>query len=255
MELIDSHVHLDHKDFDDDQNEVIARARKAGVKRFISIGASDGFDSAERVIKLSEANDFIFATAGIHPHDAAVEYDVERLTKLCEHPRVVAVGETGLDFFRDWSPHDRQYEWFKLQVGIAREVKKPLVIHSRDAGAECLQVLLKENAAEVGGVMHCYSEDFEFAKRLFDINFYISFPGTVTFKKADSVREVVKSTPLERILVETDAPYMAPVPFRGKRCESAFMVETARMIADIKEMSLESCAKVLVKNTEKLFRL
>jgi TatD DNase family protein len=255
LEFFDSHTHLDSAEFAEDQAAVIERATTAGVTRILTVGASDGFASASRAIALAEQYPFIWASAGIHPHDAETEFDPERLTKLAQHPRVRAVGETGLDFFRDWSPRDLQEKWFRAQIAIAREVQKPIIIHSREAGAACLNILNEESAADVGGVFHCYAEDAEFAKALRDINFLVSFPGTITFKKAESVREAARGIPLEQILIETDAPYMAPTPHRGKRCETAFVVETAKALAEAKSISLEEVAAATTANAIKFFRI
>lgn len=253
MELVDSHTHLDSKEFDADRDAVIERARAAGVTRLITVGASKGFDSASNAIRLAEQHPFIWATAGIHPHDAATPLDKDRLRALLAHPRVVAVGETGLDFYRDWSPVDAQRTWFQAQIELALEVKKPLIIHSRQAGEECLATLEKHGAAAVGGVFHCYAEDEKFAERLAKINFLVSFPGTLTFKKADELRRIAEHIPLDQIMIETDAPYMAPEPHRGKRCESAFVLETARALAAVKDLTLEEVAERTSANAERLF--
>jgi TatD DNase family protein len=244
MYFIDSHTHLDGKDFDEDREQVIERALNAGVRQIVNIGATDGFLGAERSIKLADSYEAIFLTVGIHPHDATETLDIERLKELAQHPKVVAIGETGLDFYRDWSPKDRQYEWFRAQVELALELQKPIVVHSRSAATECLEVLQELNAEQVGGVFHCYSEDVAFEKQLREMSFLISVPGTITFKKAEEFRDIIREIPLERIMIETDAPYLAPTPFRGKRCESAYVVHTAQQIADIKEVSLKDVARV-----------
>jgi len=255
LELVDTHTHLDSPEFADDQAEVIQRAVAAGVTKLVTIGASDGFDSAERAIALAEKYEYIWASVGIHPHDAPTPTDRERLMQLGGHPKVVAIGETGLDFFRDWSPKDLQEKWFRLQIEIARELKKPIIIHSRDAGPECLEILKAEQAADVGGVFHCFAENAEFALKLAEINFLVSFPGTLTFKKADSVRAAAIKIPIEQIMLETDAPYMSPSPLRGKRCESSYMIHTAAVLADIKNLSLEEVAKVTTQTACEFYRI
>jgi TatD DNase family protein len=257
LQLIDSHTHLDSKDFLEDRAAVISRAQQAGVVRLVTIGAGggDGFGSAKRAIAIAEEFPNVWASAGIHPHDAATPLDRGALKELLLHPRVVAVGETGLDFFRDWSPRDAQEIWFETQIELALEVKKPLIIHSREAGNECLETLQRKDAKEIGGVFHCYAENAEFAAKLRELNFLVSFPGSVTFKNAEALRETVRNIPLTQIMVETDAPYMAPVPYRGKRCESAFMVETAKMIAQLHNLSLEECAAILTANTIRFYKL
>ena len=253
IELIDSHTHLDAEQFAEDQKEVIARAQEAGVTKIVTIGASNALESAKAAIKLAEKYDFIWASAGVHPHSAELPLDREQLLSLGSHKRVVAIGETGLDFFRDWSPVDLQYKWFELQIEVAKELKKPLVIHSRDAGEQCLEVLTRLNASEVGGVFHCYSENSEFAKKLQDINFLISFPGNVTYNKATIMQEAAANVPLEQMMIETDAPYLAPIPFRGKRCESAYVAETAKFIAELRDLPLEEFAAIVKRTTEDFF--
>ncbi len=253
--FIDSHVHLDADDYDTDRDEVIDRARHAGVAAFISIGAGYGAESAQRAVALAESHSDIWATVGIHPHDADTDATIDSLRELASHKRVVGIGETGLDFFRELAPRALQYEWFERQIALAIEVNKPLVIHSREAGSECLRLLRENNAAKVGGVFHCFAEDGAFAASLVELNFYVSFPGIVTFPKADNVRAAVAATPLSQTLIETDGPYLAPVPFRGKRCESSFLVHTAQRIAEIKGVSIEEVARHTTENARRLFNL
>ena len=255
IEIVDSHTHLDSKEFDIDRDAVIERAFARGVTQIITIGASRGFDSASRAIALAEGNDRIFASAGIHPHDAETPFDLDRLRVLAKHPRVVAIGETGFDFFKCLAPKEDQERWFRAQVELAREIKKPLIIHSREAGQESLSLLKASGASQVGGVFHCFSEDAAFAEKLTEINFLVSFPGTITFKKADLLREIVKAIPLSQIMVETDAPYMAPEPNRGKRCESSFVVDTLAALSTIKGVSFEEAARVTTNNAKRLFNL
>jgi TatD DNase family protein len=251
--ITDSHTHLDSDVFDNDREEMIGRAVAAGVTRLVTVGAGAGLDSAVRAIALAERYSFVWATVGVHPHDAGKDIDFDYLKELARHPKVVAVGETGLDFFRDWAPKDRQYLYFEQQIAIAITAKKPLVIHSRDAGAECLRILTTNGAAAVGGVFHCFSEDAEFAAKLREIGFLVSFPGFITFKKQQDVRDTCAAIPLEQIMVETDAPYMAPEPHRGKRCEPCFVVETARQLAALKGLSLQEVARQTTDNALKLF--
>ncbi len=256
MELIDTHSHLSAPDFEHDIDEVIKRAKNNSVNTIICIGAGYGIESARNSVKLAEKHDCIKASVGVHPQNANEDLsNLDEIKELAKHPKVVAIGETGLDFYRDWSPHDKQEIWFKEQILLAKEVKKPLVIHSRNAGRECLSILIENQADIVGGVFHCYAEDEEFAKKLHEINFLVSFPGTITFKKADSLRSIVKNIPIGQIMLETDAPYMAPEPNRGKRCESAFMLDTARTLADIKGISLEEVAEITTKTAKKIFKI
>lgn len=253
-DIIDSHVHLDAQAFDGDREECIERAIAAGVTTMISIGAGyGGLSSAYKAIELAERYPFIWATAGVHPHDADADFDIQALKKLASHPKVVAIGETGLDFFKKLSVPEQQYRAFEAQVELAKEVKKPLVIHSRDAGEECLRILTERDAKQVGGVFHCFAEDEAFAKRLWEIGFYVSFPGAITFKKSERTRAICSEIPLEQILIETDGPFMAPEPHRGKRCEPAFVVETARRLAEIKGLTLEQTTAITSANTRALF--
>ena len=254
-ELIDTHTHIDSTQFDEDRAEVIARALEAGVTRLINVGASQGYESIGRSKKLAEENDFIWFTSGLHPHDTDRELDIERIRQHALHERSVAIGETGLDFYRDWAPKDKQYEWFDAHIDLALELKKPIIIHSRETAQECFEVLKKKGAEAVGGVFHCFSESAEFANKLKEINFIVSIPGIVTFKKATNVHEAVKQIPLEGMMVETDAPYLAPTPFRGKRCEPAHVVHTAKAIAEIKGISFEEVAEITSNNAVKFFGL
>jgi TatD DNase family protein len=255
IEIIDTHIHLDSEDYKADLPEVLERARAAGVTKFISVGAGNGFESASTSLALAEKYPFIWASVGIHPHDAKEAVNIEPLEKLASHPRVVAVGETGLDFFKCWAPKELQYEWFKAQVLLAKRVNKPLIIHCRSAAAECLQVVSELKAETVGGVFHCYSEDLNFAEKLRKINFLVSFPGTVTFKKAAAVQEAAKNIPLSQIMLETDGPFLAPEPYRGKRCESSYMLETARVIAKLKGITVEEVAEATTQNALNFFKL
>lgn len=253
--LIDTHTHLDNAAFDADREEVISRARAAGIKAFVTIGVTAGFQGSENALALAAKYPDVFCSVGVHPHDATTPLDPERLFKYGQGPKVVAVGETGLDFFKEWSPREAQYEWFRAHIQVAKRLKKPLVIHSRSAGPECLQVLIEEDARAVGGVFHCYGEDAAFANRLAEINFKVSLPGVITFKKATALREAVKAIPLEQIMLETDAPYLAPEPFRGKRCESALMVHTAQALAELKGLTFEEVATATTQTAIKFFNL
>lgn len=239
--------------FDEDREQCIERALSSGVTRLITIGTGGGLSGAYKAIALAEKYPSVWATVGVHPHSANEHYDPTELERLAQHPRVVAIGETGLDFYRDWAPVDKQHEAFKLQIQIARRVKKPLVIHSRNAGSECLQILLEHHAREVGGVFHCFAEDAEFARTLREIGFRVSFPGVLTFKKAEEARTICKNIPIEQILIETDSPFLAPEPYRGKRCEPAFVVETAKKLAEIKGLSLEEVGAITTENALQLF--
>lgn len=255
IELIDTHAHLHADDFDDDRELVLQRALDSGVKKIIIIGSSQGWESAEQALALIRKYNFLWAAVGIHPNSAETPLDGEKLRALAGQPKVVAIGESGLDYFRHPETSELQRAWLVEHIAVAKELKKPIIIHSREAGEDCLKILEDQAASEVGGVFHCFAENADFAKRLASINFLVSFPGIATFKTADSVRQTISAIPLEQILLETDSPYLAPVPYRGKRCESAFIIETAKVIAQIKDVSLEELAKITSANAEKLFHL
>lgn len=256
VELIDSHVHLTASEYKKDFDDVLGRAIDSGVTRMITIGAGDGIKSAQEAVKLAEKYEYIWATVGIHPHDANTPYSAfSKLRDLAQHPKVVAIGETGLDFYRNLAPEKKQMQWFTMQIELSLQLNKPLIIHSRNAGEACLSVLNSMEVSEVGGVFHCFEEDAAFASKLRSINFLVSFAGQITFKNAGSVIDTARSVPLNQIMIETDGPYLAPEPYRGKRNESAYLIETAKKLAEIKGMSLESLAPVLVKNTEDFFRI
>jgi len=251
---IDSHAHLDMETFDQDREEVIARAFQRGVTKIITIGID--LESSRRALSLAQAHDRIWATIGIHPHDAKerTEQDLSRLAELALEPRVVAVGETGLDFFRNLSPKEDQKDCFRKMIRLARETALPLVIHDRQAHEEVLTILREEKAGEIGGIFHCFSGDWDMAKRCLDLNFFISITGAITFKKGTVLEEVVRRAPLASLLIETDAPYLTPHPYRGKRNEPAYLAYTADYLARIRNMSLPELSRALWENTHKAFR-
>ncbi|MEK6790337.1 MAG: YchF/TatD family DNA exonuclease [Deltaproteobacteria bacterium] len=258
--FIDTHAHLDDARYDVDRGDVVKRAKDAGLKNVITIGcwsASRGFDGALAVVR---NNDFAYLSLGVHPHEAGQAGDdvfalIRRLA-LDEAFRVVAIGETGLDYHYEHSPratHDRQKAVFIKHIQLARELNLPLIIHSREADKDTMEILESEGAKQ--GVFHCFSGDVAHARRALDMGFYLSFAGIVTFPKAVSVREVIKALPIERMLIETDCPYLAPSPHRGKRNEPAFVAHTAQEIAKIKKMSLADVARITTANAEQLFGL
>jgi TatD DNase family protein len=253
--LTDTHAHLNAPQFDEDRQEVIGRALANGVTRIINIGFNR--ETIPTSLALAEQYDFIYTAVGWHPTDAADMQpgDLEWIEELCRHPKVVAIGEIGLDYYWDKSTKDIQLRIFRDQIRLARKVGKPIVIHNRDAHQDVVQVLREEKAAEVGGVMHCYSGSWEIAKECLDMNFYISFGGPVTFKNAKQPKEVLEKVPLERLLIETDAPYLTPHPFRGKRNESAYVRYVAEAAAEIKGISTEDLGRITSDNASKLFRL
>lgn len=254
-QFIDTHAHLHSPEFDDDREQVIERALANGVTRIITIGVGNRITSGKKALALAERFEFIWATVGIHPHDAEDSVDYTQLQDLAQHPRCVAIGETGLDFYRNLSPVNQQEKVFHRQIELALELNKPLVIHCREAGQACLKILEQYDTTSIGGVFHCFSEDQAFAEQLLKLGFYVSIPGTVTFKKAFSVQETTRALPLEQIILETDSPFLSPEPHRGKRCESSFLVETAKAVAKLKNIELEALAKTTTANAEKLFRI
>jgi TatD DNase family protein len=255
--FIDSHAHLDSADFDSDRHTVIERAKAAGVARVLAIGSGTGPGTLDCAIKLAEAFEGLDASIGIHPHEAALatEEDFRLLAELAEHPAVIAWGEIGLDFHYDHSPRDVQGDVFARQLRLAAERRLPVIIHTREAEEETLKVL-QENwrQPEIGGILHCYSGSLALAQAGLEMGFRVSFSGMLTFPKAHSVREVAQKVPMERLLIETDAPFLAPVPHRGKRNEPSFVVETARALAQLKGTSIEVIGRQTSENYRCLFK-
>lgn len=249
--IIDSHAHLNMEPLSADVNGVLARARAAGVSHVITIGTTRL--ESETALELARAHEGVSATVGVHPHDAAVhsESDLEEMRDLAADPRCVAVGEIGLDYHYDHSPRDVQRYWFRRQMELAREFSLPVVIHTREAEADT-ETILRE-FPEVTGVMHCYSSGPELARAALDLGYMISFSGIVTFNKADEVREIAAFVPLERLLVETDCPFLAPVPFRGKPNEPAYVTLVAEKLAEIKGISPAELVAAAGANTKRLF--
>ncbi|HET7629502.1 MAG TPA: TatD family hydrolase [Bacillales bacterium] len=253
--LFDTHTHVNVKQFDDDREEVIQRAREAGVDHMVVVGFDR--DTIDGAMALAERYDFMYAAVGWHPVDAvdATEQDFTRIEQLAAHPKVVAIGETGLDYHWDKSPADVQKEVFRKQIALAKRVDLPIIIHNREATNDIIEVLQQENAAEVGGIMHCFSAGTEEAKKCLDMNFYLSFGGPVTFKNAKLPKRVAKEVPLDRILVETDCPFLSPHPFRGKRNEPSRVKLVAETIAELKEIAFEELARQTSENAKRVFRL
>jgi TatD DNase family protein len=251
--LFDTHVHLNAEQFNEDLQEVIDRAQAEGVERMVVVG----FDrpTISKAIELCETYEFIYASVGWHPVDAIdmKPEDLEWLRDLSAHPKVVALGEMGLDYHWDKSPKDIQKEVFKKQIQLAKEVKLPIIIHNREATSDIVEILKEAGAAEVGGIMHCFSGSVETAKECLEMNFYISLGGPVTFKNAKKPKEVAEAIPLNRLLIETDCPYLAPHPYRGKRNEPAFVKLVAEQIAELKGITYDEVAKATTENAKKLF--
>ncbi|MCB2107921.1 MAG: TatD family hydrolase [Rhodobacteraceae bacterium] len=251
--LVDSHCHLDFPDFAPEQEAVVARAKAAGVGHMLTIGTH--VTKFDQVRAVAEKYDGISCTVGIHPHEAASEppVDVERLIELAHHPKVVAFGETGLDFYYEHSPRREQETNFRVHIAAARQANLPVVIHTRDADSEMGAILQEEmEQGTFTGVIHCFSSGPELAELAIKLGLYISLSGIVTFKKAEALREVAKTVPMDRLLVETDAPYLAPVPFRGKRNEPAYVAHTAATVAGLKGVG---SAELAARTTDNFFRL
>ncbi|UUZ91663.1 TatD family hydrolase [Paenibacillus sp. P25] len=253
--LIDTHAHLNASAFDEDRQEVIQRALDKGIRRIVNVGFNR--ETIPSSIALAEQYDFIYSTVGWHPTDAGdmKPEDLEWLESLCRHEKVVAIGEIGLDYYWDTTPKELQHQVFREQIRLARKLGMPIVIHNRDAHHDVVQILREEKAHEVGGVMHCFSGGWETAKMCLDMSFYISFGGPVTFKNARRPKEVLAQVPADRLLIETDAPYLAPHPYRGKRNESSYVRLVAETAAEIRGISMEELAQITTQNAMKLFRL
>ncbi|MFT8323208.1 MAG: TatD family hydrolase [Bacillus sp. (in: firmicutes)] len=251
--LFDTHTHLNAEQFIEDVEETIQRAKDAGMEKMIVVG----FDkpTIERAMELIEKYPFLYASVGWHPVDAIdmTEADLLWIEELSKHPKVVAIGEMGLDYHWDKSPKDIQKEVFRKQIRLAKKVDLPIIIHNREATADIVDILKEEDAKEVGGIMHCYGGSVETAQECINMNFYISLGGTVTFKNAKKPKEVAAAIPLEKLLIETDCPYLAPTPFRGKRNEPSYVKLVAEEIASIKGISFEEVAEATTKNAKKLF--
>jgi TatD DNase family protein len=264
LTLVDSHAHLEMEQFDSDREQVIARAREAGVHSIVAIGSGTGPGSLDCGIQLAEKYEFIYATIGIHPHEAklATDADFQELDQLARRPKVIAWGEIGLDYFYDHSPRDVQRNVFLTQLELAREAKLPVVIHCRpsdssdNAWQDCLALLEQHwRAIGLGGILHCFTGTWAHAKRALDIGFMISFAGNITFPKSRPIRDAARQVPLDRMLIETDSPFLAPVPHRGKRNEPAFVKEVARQLGELHGISTEEAGCLTASNFYEFFRL
>ncbi len=251
--LIDTHAHLDLEEFAADFPEVLERAKENGVGWIVNIGYD--LESSRRAVALARQFPQFYAAIGVHPHEAegADEATWPVLTDLASEPKAVAVGEIGLDYYRDLSPRPRQQAVFRRQIALARELGRPVIIHDRDAHQDTLTILKEERAGELGGVMHCFSGSWETAKECLKLGFYISIAGPVTFRNAPKVQEVAQKAPLDRLLVETDSPYLAPDPYRGKRNESAYVRLVAEKIASLRGIGFEQVAEATTANARRLF--
>jgi TatD DNase family protein len=257
--FIDSHAHLDAPEFNEDRDDVISRARDAGVEMMLNIGA--GYvreNSIDTAIALAEKYDFVYLAFGIHPHDAKLYDDTweDKLLKLSEHPKVLAWGEVGLDYYYDNSPREIQRDVFRRQVQCARERRLPIIIHTRDAEDDTLAILREEwQGSDLSGILHCFTGTLDFSQACVEMGFYVSFSGILTFKSANDLRAVAQQLPLDRLLIETDCPLLAPVPMRGKRNEPLYVRYVARQMAEARGMDEEEIGFMTSANFRRLFRL
>ncbi len=259
---IDSHAHIEGHKFGADRAEMLQRAHDAGLERILAIGSDTGPGTYDCALQHAEKHDWIFASTGLHPHEASVatQADYDEMARLAQHPKLIAWGEIGLDYFYDHSPRDVQQEVFRRQMELARAAKLPIIIHNRpssnseNAWDDCLQ-MLREHWAPSGlpGILHCFTGEWKHAQAALDLGFYISFAGNVSFPKAENIREAARQVPLDRMLIETDSPYLAPVPHRGKRNEPAFVVNTAEAIGHLRRMTKEEIGKQTAENFYQLF--
>lgn len=254
-ELIDSHCHLDMDAYQADQDNVIQSAFNHGIKRIITVGID--YPSSLEAVALSRRYPNVYATIGFHPHDAqrATAKALQQMANLASHQEVVGYGEIGLDYVKDYAPRDVQRKVFSQQLHLAKELDLPIVIHDREAHVDVCDLIRTAGPFPKGGVMHCFSGDRQLAEKMIDMGFYISIPGVVTFTNAHILHEVIRTTDLRHLLLETDGPFLAPVPFRGKRNEPKLMLYTAQKVAELKQISIDEVARITTANTARLFHL
>jgi TatD DNase family protein len=257
VSLVDSHCHLDIGSLEEDCEDVIARARRAGVGEMITIGASGPFEANLQAIEIARRHPCVFATVGVHPHEAATVDDrvLDRIEELAAAEEVVGIGETGLDYYYDNSPRADQQTAFRRFLALAKRLDLPVSIHLRDADSDAAAIVAEEGLGPAGGVIHCFSGDAESARIFLDLGLHLSFSGIVTFKTAEPLREAARIVPPDRLMIETDAPFLAPIPHRGKRNEPALVRYTAAMLAQVRGESLDSLASRTSENARRLFRL
>src|ERR1700737_2319842 len=258
MDLIDSHAHIDFPQFDEDREAMLERARAAGVSTLLAIGTGPGPEKLDSALPFAEQHDWIYAPVGIHPHEAkeVTSQHLEQLASLAKHPRVIAWGEIGLDYHYDFSPRETQHRVFRDQLALARNTKLPVIIHCRAAWDDCLAILKEVwSPSALGGILHFFSSSLEDARRGVEMGFLISFAGNSTYPKAQNLRDIAKALPLTNILIETDAPYLAPQPYRGKRNEPAYVAEVAKAIASVRNLSGEDVASQTASNFRRFFCL
>ena len=258
MDLIDSHAHVDSADFDADRQAMLERARSAGVGTILAIGSGPEIEKLGAAVPYAEKHDWVFAASGIHPHEArhATQAHYAELDRLARHPRTLAWGEIGLDYHYDHSPRDVQADVFRHQLEQARAAKRPVIIHCREAWPDCLKILQETwRSSGLGGIFHCFSGTLEEVRRGLDMGFLVSFAGNMTYPKAQGLRDVAREIPLDRLMVETDSPYLAPQPYRGKRNEPAFVAEVARTLANVRDLAPDEGARATAENFRRFFRL
>ena len=256
MDLIDSHSHIDSPQFAEDRPAMLERARASGERTLLAIGNGPGPKKLDAALPLAEEHDWIYTTVGIHPHEAkeVTPHHLEELTRLARHPKVIAWGEIGLDYFYDHSPRDIQAEVFRAQMERARSAGLPIIIHCRDAWDDCLRMIEEHwRTTGLGGVLHCFSSTLDDARRGLDMGFLLSFAGNLTYPKAQNLRDVAREIPLDRMLIETDAPYLAPQAFRGKRNEPAYVGEVAKTLANVRNLAPEEIASTTAANFRRFF--
>jgi len=259
MQIIDSHAHLEFPQFDADRDAMLTRARDAGIEKILAIGSGTASDRLDAAIPFAEKHDWIYATVGVHPHESklATEEWFTELARLAKHPRVLAWGEIGLDYFYDHSPRDVQQNVFSRQLALARGARLPIVIHCRDAWRDCLRILDEENwrGTNLGGIFHCFTGSLADAQRGLELGFLVSFSCNVTYPKMSHLLQTAAALPLDRILTETDSPFLPPQPLRGKRNEPANVIEVARALANVRNLAAEEVARVTAENFRRFFRL
>jgi TatD DNase family protein len=258
MDLIDSHAHIDNPQFAEDREAMLQRAQAAGVSTILAIGTGPGPEQLDAALPYAESHNWIYTTVGIHPHDAkeVTPTHLETLAALAKHPKVIAWGEIGLDYFYDHSPRDVQEKVFRRQMGLAHSAKLPIIIHCRDAWDDCLRLLEEVwKPTGLGGILHCFTSTLDHAQKGLDMGFLISFTGNISYPKAQTIRDVAKALPLSDILIETDSPYLAPQPQRGKRNEPAYVLEVAKALANVRDCELSEIAAQTTGNFRRFFRL
>ncbi|MCL4441335.1 MAG: TatD family hydrolase [Firmicutes bacterium] len=251
--FFDSHAHLDDRKYGQDRHEMLMRAREQGVSNIINVGYD--IPSSQRSVALAEKYDFIYAAVGIHPHDAADcgEDGLDKIRKMASHPKIVAVGEMGLDYYRNLSPQDTQQQVFRQQIRLAVDLGKPIIVHDREAHGDVMKILKEEKADQARGVLHCFSGSMEMARECLKMGFYISIAGPVTFNNARKLQEIAVEIPIDKLLIETDAPYLTPEPHRGTRNESSYVVYVGRCIAKLRNIPVEELAAATTANAKILF--